>query len=185
MFHGRHFVRHLVICYRIYIKLPQLMCAVIMHNLLKKRSLYINKWLSYSQLQCFTAAILSAIFEFVIEFVSIFYNWCPVSLSTIQWKKVVSILINGWVTAKYSVSRPPFCPPYWNLLSDLCQNLTGYVQCHCERFKRKTASLSQAVFRRSTNAAYTQTHTHDDGIRRTAMRCISPKNQNGKFAIVK
>ena len=30
-------------------------------------------------------------------------------------KNEVSILINGCVTAKYSVSRPPFCPPSWNL----------------------------------------------------------------------
>ena len=49
-FHGRHFVRHLGICYQIYVKCLELMCAVITHNLVKKRSLYINKWLSYSQL---------------------------------------------------------------------------------------------------------------------------------------
>ena len=30
-------------------------------------------------------------------------------------KNEVSILINGWVTANYSVSRPPFCQPSWNL----------------------------------------------------------------------
>ena len=50
VFHGRHFVRHLGICDQIYVKLLQLMCAVIMHNSVKKRSLYIKKWLSYSQL---------------------------------------------------------------------------------------------------------------------------------------
>ena len=50
VFYGRHFVRHLGICYRICVKLLQLMCAVITHNSVKKRSLYINKWLSYSQL---------------------------------------------------------------------------------------------------------------------------------------
>ena len=43
-----HFVRHLGICNPIYIKLLQLMCTVITHNSVKKRSLYINKWLSYS-----------------------------------------------------------------------------------------------------------------------------------------
>ena len=32
VFHGRHFVRHLGICNPICVKLPQLMCAVIMHN---------------------------------------------------------------------------------------------------------------------------------------------------------
>ena len=45
-----HFVRHLWICYPICVNLLQLMCAVITHNSVKKRSIYINKWLSYSQL---------------------------------------------------------------------------------------------------------------------------------------
>ena len=55
--------------------------------------------MSYSQLLCFTAAILSAILEFLIGFVSDFYSGCPVSLRIIQWKNEVSILINGLVTA--------------------------------------------------------------------------------------
>ena len=50
VFHGRNFVRHLEICYLICVKLIELMCAVITHNSVKKLSLYINKWLSYSQL---------------------------------------------------------------------------------------------------------------------------------------
>ena len=50
VFHGRHFVRHLRICNRICVKLVQLMCAVITHNLVEKPSLYINKRLSYNQL---------------------------------------------------------------------------------------------------------------------------------------
>ena len=137
VFHGSHFDRHLGICYRICVKLLQLMCAVITHNSGKKNevsilindwvtvnysvsqptfcspswnllsdlcqtsttdvrchyaqfgekwSIYINKWLSYSQLLCFTAANLSAILEFFIGFVSNVYNWCPVSLRTIRWK---------------------------------------------------------------------------------------------------
>ena len=61
-----------------------------------KRSLYINKWLSYSQLLCLTAAILSAILEFVIGFASNLYNWCALSLRTIQCKHEVSIIINKW-----------------------------------------------------------------------------------------
>ena len=41
------FVRHLEIC----VNLLQLMPGVITHNnAVKKRSIYINKWLSYSQL---------------------------------------------------------------------------------------------------------------------------------------
>ena len=51
---------------------------------------------------------------------------------------------------------------------------------------KKTTSLSQTVFLRSTNVAHTHTdrhthtrrhtHTHVDSIMRNAMRCISPKN---------
>ena len=66
------FVRHLGICTQICVKLLQLMYAVITHNSVKKRSICINKWLSYRQLQCFTAIILSAIVEFIIGFVSNF-----------------------------------------------------------------------------------------------------------------
>ena len=91
------FFRHRGICYRIWVKLLQLMCAVITHNLVKKRSLYINKWLSYSQLWFFTAAILSAILEFVIGFVSNFYNGSPVSLRTIQCKNR-NLYINKWLS---------------------------------------------------------------------------------------
>ena len=49
VFHRRHFVRHIGICNLIYVKLLELMSGVIAHNSVKKRSLYINKWLSYSQ----------------------------------------------------------------------------------------------------------------------------------------
>ena len=103
VFHCCHFLRHIGICYRICVKLLKLVCAVTTHNSVKKRRLYINKRLNYSKWYCFTAAILSVIFEFVNGYVSIFYNWYPVSLRTIQWKNEVSILINGRVTAKYSV----------------------------------------------------------------------------------
>ena len=48
--------------------------------------------LMYSEMQCaITFEILFAILEFVIGFVSNFYNWCPVSLCTIQWKKMKSL----------------------------------------------------------------------------------------------
>ena len=69
VFHSRHFVRHLEICLRICVNLQKLLSGVSTHNSVKKRSLHINKWLSYGQIQCFTAAILSAILEFVIRFV--------------------------------------------------------------------------------------------------------------------
>ena len=112
VFHIRHFVRYLGICNRICVKLLQLMSGVTTHNSVKKkRSLHINKWLSYGHIWCFTGAI---------------------------------------------------CPPSGNLYLDLYKPLTGYVLCHSEQFKRKTASLSQTVFLRSTNTAYTHkdTHTH-------------------------
>ena len=75
VFHGHDFVRHLGICNPICARLLQLMSGVITQNSAKKRrSLYINKWLSYSQLLCLTAAILSANFEFVIRLASNIYN---------------------------------------------------------------------------------------------------------------
>ena len=64
----------------------------------------------------------------------------------------------------------------------LLQVMSGVIPSNLEQKRR----LSQTVFLRSTNAAYTQTHrqtdththththTHDDSIRRNAMRCISP-----------
>ena len=69
----------------------------------------------------------------------------------------VSILINGWVIANYSVWRPPFCPPSWNLLSDLCQTSITHVRCDYAQFSEKKRSLyfnkwlsySQLVFHSS------------------------------------
>ena len=84
--HSRHFVCHLEICNRICVKHLRLMFAVITHNSAKKRRLCINKWLSYSQLQWFTAAILSANLEFVMGFLSNFYNSCALSLRTFSEK---------------------------------------------------------------------------------------------------
>ena len=79
---------------------------------------YIRRCLQfYRILYC---AIISAPFWpsswniLVIQFVSNFYNYCALSLHIIQWKNDVSILVNGWVTANYSVLRPSFCPPSSN-----------------------------------------------------------------------
>ena len=67
--------------------------------------------------------ILSAILKFVIRFVSNCYNWCVLSLCTIQWKKnEVSILINCWDTVNYSVSRPPFVR-YLGICNRICVKL--------------------------------------------------------------
>ena len=94
VFHGLHFVRHLGICNRICVKLLQLMCAVITHNSVKKRSISVNKWLSYSQLSCFTAAILSAILEFIIRFVSNSYGYY-VRCYSAQSKKKRRLYLNS------------------------------------------------------------------------------------------
>ena len=83
------------------------------------------------------AAILSAILEFLIGFVSNFYSWCALSLRTIQRKYEFSILINSWATAFYRGLRPPFCSPSGNLLSNLCQTSTTHVRCHYAQFSEK------------------------------------------------
>ena len=44
-----------------------------------------RKTIRYAATLLSTAAILYAILEFVIRFVSNLYNWCPVWLRTIQW----------------------------------------------------------------------------------------------------
>ena len=90
VFHGRHFVRHLGICYRICVKLLQLMCAVITHNPVKKND--------------------------------------------------VSILINGWVTANYSVSRPPFCPPSWYFI---CANLLQLMSGFIKQWKKRSLHINK------------------------------------------
>ena len=71
-------------------------------------------------------------------------------------------------------SRSQFCPPSQNLLSDLCQTLTGYVQCHS--YQLKTKSLSRTIFLRSTTARHTHTHarTHADTHARTHARTHTP-----------
>ena len=71
------------------------------------------------------------------------------------------IIINGWVTANYSVSRPSFCPKSWNLLSDLCQTLTDYVRYYSAQFKQKDASISNRFSGINKRGIYTDTqHTH-------------------------
>ena len=50
VFYSRHFVRHLGICNRICVELLELMFGVNTHNSVKKRSLHINKWLSYGHI---------------------------------------------------------------------------------------------------------------------------------------
>ena len=91
-------------------------------------------------LPCCTAAILSAIWNCNRICVKLLQLMCAVSTQN-SAKNEVSVLINGWVTANYSVSRPPFCPPSWNLISDLCQTSTSHVRCHYAQFSVKKRSL--------------------------------------------
>ena len=56
-------------------------------------------------------------------------------------KNEVSILKSDWVIANYSVSRPPFCPPSWNLFSDLCQTSTTHVRCYYAQLSEKKRCL--------------------------------------------
>ena len=65
---------------------------------------------------------------------------CDVIAHNSVKKNEISILINGWFTANYSVSQPPFCPPSWNFLSDICHSSTTDIRCHYEQFSEKTKS---------------------------------------------
>ena len=69
------------------------------------------------------------------------------------------------ISANCSVSLPPFCPPSWNLYSDLCKTLTGYVLCHSARLKKKRCLyLKPFSWRPQTQHTDTyrdrQIHTH-------------------------
>ena len=59
------------------------------------------------------------------------------SLHTSQRKNEVFTLINGKVSANFSVSWPPFSSPSWNLLSDLSPASTTDVRCHYAQFREK------------------------------------------------
>ena len=65
---------------------------------------------------------------------------CAVIMHNSAYNEIY-VLINGWVTANYSVSQPPFCPPSWKLLSDLCQTSTTHVRCYYAQFSEKKRSL--------------------------------------------
>ena len=165
---GRNFVRHLGICYQ-FVSNFYNSCALSLRTIQWKNGI------------CY-------------RIVSNFYESCALSLRTIQWKNgicyrisvkllqlmcavithnsvknEVSILINGWVIANYSVSWPQFCPPSWNLLSVLCQTLTGYARCHSEQLKKRSLYLKSNVAYTHTQHTHTQhTHTHTHAYMTTA-----------------
>ena len=99
-----------------------------------------------------TAAILSASLEFVIRFVSNFCKWCALSLSKMQWKNEVSILINGRVTVNYSVYGRHFVR-HLGIYNPICAKLLQTIFGVIPRNLKQTTSVSQTVFLRSTNAS--------------------------------
>ena len=90
-------------------------------------------------------------------------------------KKTVSMLINGWVTANKGVSRPLFCQPSLNLLSDLCQTLKIMSGVIPRNLKNDVSILDRfpGVHKRGTHTR----NTNDDSNRWNAMLCISPKTR--------
>ena len=98
VFPGRHFVRNLWICYRI---LCQTLTGYAWFYSAqfggKKRSSRINKWLSYSRLQCFAVVILTAILEFVIGFCDKFLQIISsfISYNSVEKRR---LCINKWLS---------------------------------------------------------------------------------------
>ena len=168
VFNGRHFVRHLGICYRICVKLLQLMCAVIMHNSVKNEvSILINGWVtanySVSQLPfCSPSWDLSS-------------DFCQTSRTEVRChyvqfseKNEVSILINGWVTANYSVSRPPFCL-HLGICNPICVKLLRVMSGVIPRnLKKNDVSISnrfpgvhkRGILTHTDSQTDRHTHTH-------------------------
>ena len=91
------------------------------------------------------------------------------SLQAFRWKNEVAILINGWLTADYSVSRPPFCPPSWNLKSVLCQ--TVYNHSHLDTadltisdcWKRWRHKTRRTAFTLGASMRLSQRHAYSHG----------------------
>ena len=92
-------------------------------------------------------------------------------------KNEMFILINGWVTANHGHGR--HFVRNVEIYNSICVKLSQIMSGGIPRNLWKNDSPSQTVFLASTNAAYTHrpTDTHDDSVRRNAMRCISPKNE--------
>ena len=94
----------------------------------------------------------------------------------------VSILINGWVTANYSISRPPFCSPLEFVIRIVPNFYRLCPVLFCAIFIKNDFSITNrfsGVHKRGIHI-HSQTHTytykHNDSIRRNAVRCISSNN---------
>ena len=57
-------------------------------------------------------------------------------------KKEVSILINCWVTANYSVSRPPFCLPSWHY-NRICVKLLQLMSLRTNQWKKTSLYINK------------------------------------------
>ena len=90
-----------------------------------------------------------------------------------------NIVFYGRHFVRHLVICNPICVKFLQIMSGVISS----------NLKQKNGVTISNRFLRSTNAAYTHrdtdTHTHDDSIRRNAKRCISPKNgQPVRFAEV-
>ena len=90
-----------------------------------------KSWRHYLTSKCWT--------DFVLPVHSGVDQWCRnYDVTTLRVK-------NKW--------QSQFCPPSWNLLTDLSQTLTGYAWCYSEQLK--ATSISLTIF----PGPHTQTHT--------------------------
>ena len=93
------------------VKLLQLMCTVIMHNSAEKNEVAELQPIIVFHGHHFVRH-LGNCYRICIKLLQLM---CIVIMHNSVKKNDVSVLINGWVTANYSVSQPPFCSPSWNL----------------------------------------------------------------------
>ena len=153
--HSRHFVRHLGICNPICIKLLQLMSGVITHNSVKKGSLA-----ELQPLIVFYSLHFVRHLKFVILFATNFYNWCLVSLRIIDWKNEDAILINGWVTANYSVLWRHFVR-HLGIYNPICvKHLQIMSVLFSQIWRNRRLYLKPFSWCPQTRHAHRHTHTH-------------------------
>ena len=98
-------------------------------------------------------------------------------------KNEVSILINGWVTANYSVSRPPFCPPF-GICNPICVKLLQAMFGVISRNLKKRLYLKSFSWSSQTRHTHTdaQTHRHTHmSIAIGEMQCVAFRLKSRKI----
>ena len=170
VFHSHHFVRHLGICNLICVNVLQLMSRVIMHNSVKKRSLHINKWLSYSQI----------VFQgrHFVRHIWICNRIC------VKLLQVMSGVIPRNLKKTTSLSQTVFMVSTNATYTHTHTHTPTHTHTHTQTYTHNRHTQTHTHTHTNTNThihnTHTpihtdrQTHTHDDSIRRNAMRCISP-----------